>query len=71
MELENSRPGDSAPDGAGGDCPGQDSRDVSPGLRTRILSHCRWVATFDRAEAIRAFRWYDELLPWLELRRKE
>lgn len=40
-------------------------------LRTRILRHCAWIATFDRAEAIRAFRWYDELLPWLELRRKE
>ena len=40
-------------------------------LRTRVIEHCAWIATFDRAEAIRAFNWYDQLLPWLELRRKK
>lgn len=40
-------------------------------LRTRILESCKRLATLDRAEAIRAFNRYDELLPWLELRRKK
>jgi hypothetical protein len=39
-------------------------------LRTRIVEHCKWIATYDRAYAIAAFNWYDQLLPWLELRRK-
>jgi hypothetical protein len=40
-------------------------------LRTRIVEHCRWIATYDRAYAIAAFNHYDQLMPWLELRRKK
>jgi len=54
--------------GPGGEVAGLTPQEAS--LRTRIIDHCKWIATFDRAEAIRAFRWYDEILPWLELRRK-
>lgn len=39
-------------------------------LRERILSHCRWIATFDRAYAIDTFNRYAEQLPWLELKKK-
>lgn len=35
-----------------------------------VISHCRWIATWDRAEAIRAFNWYAQMLPWLNLRDK-
>jgi hypothetical protein len=42
-----------------------------PRLRHATRHYALASSPFDRAEAIRAFRWYDELLPWLELRRKE
>ena len=38
--------------------------------KERIIEHCRWISTFDRAEAVRAFNWYTEMLPWLELKKK-
>jgi len=44
--------------------------DHEQNLRTRVIEHCRWISTFDRDEAIRIFYWYDELMPWLELRKK-
>lgn len=73
METAPSPPGHAIA-GKGRNCRADEPAALAPrdqALRARILSHCKWIATFDRAEAIRAFRWYDELLPWLELRRKE
>jgi len=39
-------------------------------LRERIIAHCRWISEFDRDEAIRAFKRYEEMMPWLKLRSK-
>jgi hypothetical protein len=39
-------------------------------LREKLLAHCKWMATIDRDEAIRAFNRYAEQMPWLELKKK-
>lgn len=39
-------------------------------LRERIISHCKWIATFDRDYAVSAFKNYAAMLPWLELEKK-
>ena len=36
-------------------------------LRETILRHCTWMATYDRAYAVEAFKRYRENMPWLEL----
>ena len=45
--------------------------DHDQALRQRVIDHCRWIATFDRPYAIEEFNHYDQLLPWLELRKKK
>jgi len=68
MEASRSELGDPAPDGSGGRLPDQPARHQA--LRARVISHCAWIATFDRAYAVAAFNEYDRLLPWLEVKKK-
>ena len=61
---EAARPGDCQPEG--------DARllQQASDLRTRVIEHCKWIATWDRDYAVEALNRYHELMPWLELRRK-
>ena len=36
-------------------------------LRTRVIEHYAWVATWDRAYAIEGYRRSKENMPWLKL----
>ena len=38
--------------------------------RKRVVDHCAWLATMDRAYAVWTFEQYDKSMPWLELRNK-
>jgi len=63
------------------DRPSDESRRDPPGelawltpkdqaLRARIIDHCAWISTFNRAEAVSIFNHYHHELPWLKLKSK-